>query len=254
MLRWLTATLQEAGLGRLDRRIVIVAITAICLFAGWCCYLVIPIPAFAACIAFVALGLLAELLQSRSKSRRRAIAKAWPAVLDALISGVASGVHASQTFAELAENGPPLFRGHFAAFSQNLEYGATFRQALGVLKIDLGEVYSDRLVELLLIAESVGGAGFYESLKAQASVVRQDLALWGEIEAKQSWVTGTAKIAIASPWIIVALLSIQPGNLAVYASGPGSIILIVGLAVSLFAYRLIQLLGGLESPPRVFAQ
>ena len=254
MLRWLAKMLQEAGLGRIDSRFAICTLVAIFICACCISNLMLPVPAFNLCIGFGALGLLVELLQSRSKSRRKAISKAWPEVLDALVSGAASGVHASQTCAELAETGPAVFRGHFAAYTQNLEFGATFRQAINLLKVDLGEVHSDRLMELLLITESVGGAGFYESVKAQASIARQDLALWGELEAKQGWVTGTAKIAIASPWIIVALLSMQAGNLAVYASSSGTFILIVGLAVSLFAYRLIQLLGGLDAPPRVFAQ
>ena len=246
--------LQESGFGRLDLRLAICVTLALALFAGWSTYQVLPIPAFALCTGIGAIGFVSEALQSRAKSRKRAISRCWPEVLDALLSGAASGVHASETFAELADNGPVPLRRHFNTLRENLEFGASFRETIQSLKEELGDVHSDRLVELLLIVEAAGGMGFYESLKSQISVARQDLALWGELEAKQGWITGTAKIAITAPWVIVALLSIQPGNLEIYSSQSGTAILIVGLIVSIFAYRLIRLLGAFDSPPRVFAQ
>lgn len=254
MLNWLAKLMQESGLGRFDYRLVMCVAISVASMAGWSTYQMLPIPAFALCIAIGTLGFIFEVLQSRAKSRRRAIGRSWPEVLDALISGASSGIHPTQTFAELAESGPVLLRRYFATMRKNLEFGASYRDTIQILKAELSEVHSDRLVELLLIIDAAGGLGFYESLKAQAAVARQDLALWGEIEAKQGWVTGTAKIAIAAPWIIVVLLSMQPGNLQVYSSQAGTTILIMGLVVSIFAYRLIRLLGGFDSPPRVFAQ
>lgn len=254
MLNWISKLLQESGLGRFDYRSFICIALLIASLTGWSTYQILPIPAFAFGIAVGTLGLISEVLQSRAKSRIRTIARCWPEVLDSLISGASSGVHPSQTFAELAESGPVLLRRNFVTFQKNLDFGASYRGAIQILKAELGNVHSDRLVELLLIVDAAGGLGFIESLKAQAEVARQDLALWGEIEAKQGWVTGTAKIAIAAPWIIIVLLSMQPGNLQVYSSEAGTSILIVGLSVSIFAYRLIRLLGGFDSPPRVFNQ
>jgi tight adherence protein B len=143
-------------------------------------------------------------------------------------------------------------RPYFQTFSQNLNNGFTPVQSLAVLKRNLGDVHSDRLIEVISIANSVGGSGFHEALRTQATLTRRNLALWGEIESKQGWVSGTAKIAVAAPWLIVLMLSSRPENAAAYASETGTLVLFIGLIVSVFAYRLIQFLGSIAQPRRIF--
>jgi tight adherence protein B len=110
------------------------------------------------------------------------------------------------------------------------------------------------LVELIRVANSSGGAGFIDSLRDLGLRTRSELALWGELESKQGWVTGTAKLAIVAPWIIVATLSSRPENVAIYNTAAGIAILVFGLTVSLFAYRVVTLLGALSRPRRVFTK
>ena len=97
-----------------------------------------------------------------------------------------------------------------------------------------------------------GGAGYIESLNSQAKITRSDIATWGELESKQGWVTGTAKLALAAPWLVVVFLTSRPENVKIYNSNEGLTILLVGLTVSLIAYRLIGVLGNLTKPKRVF--
>jgi tight adherence protein B len=80
---------------------------------------------------------------------------------------------------------------------------------------------------------------------------RSEIALWGELESKQGWVAGTAKLAIAAPWLIVATLAVRPENVAIYNTTEGTGVLVVGLLVSLIAYRLVGLMGSLSKPSRV---
>jgi tight adherence protein B len=75
----------------------------------------------------------------------------------------------------------------------------------------------------------------------------------GQLESKQGWVSGTAKLAVASPWIIVAMLSIRPENAAIYNSTSGAVVLLVGFLISIGAYRVIHLMSLLPQQPRVFA-
>ena len=121
-------------------------------------------------------------------------------------------------------------------------------------KNEVGDASADRLVELLRIANFSGGVGYHEALRHQVHVLRSDLALWGELESKQGWVTGTAKLALAAPWFIVAVLCTRPENLAIYSSQSGTALLVSGLIVSMFAFRLIQKLGTLRKPTRIFIQ
>jgi tight adherence protein B len=123
---------------------------------------------------------------------------------------------------------------------------------LDLLKADLGEVHADRLCENLRLSASGGGESLAESLRQQSKQLRADVALWGELNSKQGWIAGTAKLAVAAPWIVVAMLSIRPENAAVYNTSSGVAILLVGFVVSVFAYRLIHFLGTLPQQPRVF--
>jgi tight adherence protein B len=125
--------------------------------------------------------------------------------------------------------------------------------SLDALKAKLGNVHSDRLLELLRLVSEAGGGGLLDSLKNQTQLIRQELAFSGEIASKLGWITGTAKIAVGAPWLIVAMLATRPENARAYASSEGSMILFLGLVVSVFAFRLVQFLGGLSVSPRVFA-
>ena len=75
----------------------------------------------------------------------------------------------------------------------------------------------------------------------------------GNSESKQSWVLGTAKIAVGAPWVVVALLASRVENAATYNTSSGALVLSLGFVLSLFAYRLVHVLGALPPEPRVFA-
>jgi tight adherence protein B len=104
---------------------------------------------------------------------------------------------------------------------------------------------------LIRVVYRSGGIGYLESLREQALRTRQEIALWGELDSKQGWVTGTAKLAIIAPWIIVATLSTRSENVAIYNTPEGIGVLLAGLLVSLVAYRLVVLMGNLSKPKRV---
>jgi len=253
MLAWLKSTIEGAGLGQFGLGSVLVAILGLSSFIGMLAGSATAIPAFGICLSIGFSGFLFEFITLRARSRRRAVARLWPEVIDSLISAAGAGISLVESFAELADEGPLQLRPHFRQLVSNFDSGLTMSEALQRLKIELGEVHADRLIELTKVVIEAGGEGYVDALKSQSQLTRQDLALWGELESKQGWITGTAKMAVMAPWLIVAMLSVRPENVAAYASPAGSMILLVGLAMSLFAYRLIQLMGGLTSSPRVFA-
>jgi tight adherence protein B len=125
-------------------------------------------------------------------------------------------------------------------------------RSLDWFKAQFGNIQADRLTELIRLVHRLGGAGYMDSLSEQAARTRAEISLWGELESKQGWVSGTAKLAIVAPWIIVATLSARPENVAIYNTNEGLGILTFGLIVSLLAYRLVNLMGSLSKPRRVF--
>lgn len=252
MLNWLKSTLQSAGFGTTSIGVAVTGAIASSALVGVLAFQLLAIPVFAYGAAIGFLGLLLEFLNSKAKARRRSLGKVWPEVIDSLASAASSGLSITESLIQLAEAGPESLRPYFRAFSQNLTFGYSSAEALEALKRELGDIRADRLIEVVLIANAIGGAGFHEALRTQATLTRHELALWGEIESKQGWVSGTAKIAVAAPWLIVVMLSSRPDNAASYASEAGASVLLLGLVVSVLAYRLIQILGSITQPKRIF--
>ncbi len=253
MLRWYRSTLEGAGLAKFGALNVLIFALLVSLAIGAIAGSAAGIPAFGFSLSVGTFGFVLEMLALRAKARRKALASLWPEVIDSLISAAAAGISIPESFAELAEEGPLALRPYFAQLIRGFDSGKTMLEALQALKVDLGEVHADRLIELTKVVIEAGGEGYVSALKSQSQMTREGLALWGELESKQGWVAGTAKLAVAAPWLIVGMLSTRPENSVVYASPAGSLILFVGLVVSIFAYRLIGFLGGLNGSPRVFA-
>lgn len=252
-MKWLRSSVEGAGLARFGLGWVVLLLTAVSVLSGLWAFGITKVLALGVCLGLGAFGFGLELVNSRAKARRRELASLWPEVVDSLQSAAASGVGFAEGFAELAQRGPLALRVHFAGFTHRIDSGWPIELALDWLKHELGEIHADRLLELLQVVAAAGGEGYQESLRNQSRQLREDLSLWGQLESKQGWVGGTAKMAVAAPWIVVAMLSARPENAAIYNSMDGATILGVGFVVSVFAYRFIHLLGALPQAPRVFA-
>ena len=196
-------------------------------------------------------GLSLETLRLRAKQRSDQLARLWPEILDSLHSAASSGSGIIDSLEQVARVGPARIRPVFQELVERIDSGRGFDQSLDWLKSQFGQVQADRFVELIRIVHRAGGVGYIDSLREQALRTRSEIALWGELESKQGWVTGTAKLAIVAPWIIVATLATRPENVAIYNTTEGTAVLVVGLLVSLVAYRLVSLMGSLSKPSRV---
>ncbi|MFM6965820.1 MAG: type II secretion system F family protein [Rhodoluna sp.] len=212
------------------------------------------IPAFAWSLAVGVLAIALEILDTRARKRRKQIALVWPEVLDSLVSASSSGLTIAEAIEDLCTQGPEILKPFWGSVIARLDSGSTIGNSLVELQAEVGEVHADRLVALIQIVSDAGGRGFHEALRQQVKIARDDLALTGELESKQGWVSGTAKVAIAAPWLIVAMLSTRSENADTYASVGGSMVLTVGLLVSTFAYQLIRILARGHQTPRVFAR
>lgn len=252
-MKWLRETLDRAGLAKTTSSTAFATLLLFGLSAALIAYELTSIFALAVSVAVGAVGGLLELLNARAKSRQSYLAALWPEVLDAIISSISSGASVAESLMALAEEGPIALRPDFVFFRNDIERGKPFVASLDAFKARLANVHSDRLLELLRLVSEAGGIGLVDSLRNQSQLIRQELAFSGEIASKLGWITGTAKIAVGAPWLIVAMLATRPENARAYASAEGSMILFLGLVVSLFAFRLVQILGGLSVSPRVLA-
>lgn len=252
-MRWFRSLVEGAGLARYGSGVVGLMMLTIALVFGFIAFQLFKVPALS---GFIVLGVLAmefESLSTAAKNRRRELAKLWPEVLDSIHSAIVSGMSLADGFDELASSGPQRLRSHFLGLSHRLDSGWSFEEAIDELKSNLGEVHADRLCEVLRLVATTGSESLGITLRNQSTSLRRDLAIAGQLESKQGWVAGTAKIAVAAPWVIVALLSSRPENALVYNTAEGAAILLLGFLVCVVAYRLVHLLGTLPQQPRVFS-
>jgi len=97
----------------------------------------------------------------------------------------------------------------------------------------------------------VGGTDLGRLLRTLSGFLREDARTRAELESRQSWTVNAARLAVAAPWIMLALLSLRPDAVEAYNTGAGVVVLAVGGALCLAAYRLMLRLGRLPDEERV---
>ena len=195
---------------------------------------------------------LIETLLALKTARETTLVASLPEVAEAVAAGIASGLAIDECLVALAEVGPKSLRSSLGEFSRMSDKGYSLEARLRWLQVELSNVYSDQLIQLLLVSLRVGGSGLVANLNRLAADIRQEGALHAELKAKQGWVSGTAKLGLAAPWLIVLFLNQRPEAHAFYASDAGFALLLSGLVICLLAYLFIQLLSGLPAARRIY--
>jgi tight adherence protein B len=188
----------------------------------------------------------------RASSRSKALRSLWPEVVDHLLASVRAGQPLPDAIADLRFGGPAAFRPGFDLFFRRWQQTGTVGPALDALKAHFADATADRLVEILRMAREVGGTELPVVLRGLASALRQDLALRGEAEARQSWVTSAGKLGIAAPWVVLAMLSTREEAARSYNSPMGVVVILGALVVTAVAYRVMLAIGRLPEDQRWF--
>lgn len=253
-MRWLRLKFQGAGLGHLNVGTVAGLWLVGLVLAALILVRLTGLVAVGFAVFFLGLALSVELLALRAKAREHTLVSVLPQICESLSSAVNTGLDLQSAFGDLAVAGPKQTRASLTQFVGLLDGGVQFEAALDWLKLELAQADADQLIELIRLSRSSGGIGLAGNLTRLGEQLRQQAALNGELGAKQGWVTGTAKLALATPWITVVMLGSRPENARVYNSTLGLIALGAGLLLCLVAYAVINLVSGLPTVKRVFAQ
>lgn len=209
------------------------------------------VTAIAACFALMAAWLPVSTVRARARRRRERWRELWPEVVDNLGSGVRAGLSLPEALGQIGRRGPEPLRAPFAAFARDYRLTGSFADALDALKERLADPIGDRLCEALRITREVGGSDLGRLLRGLSSFLREDARTRSELEARQNWTVSAARLAVAAPWLVLALLATRPESVAAYDRPAGTVVLLVGAAVSVLAYRLMLLIGRLPVEQRV---
>lgn len=204
-------------------------------------------------LCFAAFGWFLPLLAVRRLRRRRvgALRELWPEAIDHLGSAVRAGMSLPDALGMLAEHGPAPLRAPFARFAAAYRVSGRFGECLDRLKDDLCDPVADRICETLRVAREVGGSDLGLVLRTLSELVRADARTRAELETRQGWVVNGARLAVAAPWMVLLLLGSQSSTVRAYDSPGGTMLLVVGAAVCLLAYRVMLHIGRLPEERRV---
>ncbi len=244
--------LVQAGLPKVSPATLVVVSVALGLAALGVVYVLVPVLPLAVIGAALAAAVPGLVVSHRARVRRRRARTVWPDVVDHLLSAIRSGLALPESLSTLASVGPTDVRAAFEEFDRDYRATGSFGIALDDLKRRLADPVADRLLETLRMSREVGGSDLTSVLRNLSAYLREDAAIRSEVEARQSWVVNAARLGVAAPWIVLVLLATRPEAAAAYNSPAGAVLLAVGLAVTLLAYRLMVALGRLPEERRWF--
>lgn len=244
--------LAQAGLERVTPAVVGAVSIVMGVAAASVAYALVPVAVLALVAGAAALALPAVLISWRARRERRAARVAWPDLVDHLVSTVRAGLALPEGVASLASVGPDRTRAAFAEFAETYRLTANFGVCVDELKARLADPVADRILETLRMAREVGGGELTGILRALAASLREESATRSELEARQSWVLNAARLGVAAPWIVLALLATRPEAAIAYGSPSGIGLILIGLAVSVVAYRIMLAVGRLPEERRWF--
>lgn len=232
-------------------------VVALCLGSGATAGLVVQVISrtwpVAVAFALLAAYLPIAVLNGRARRRQRELAEVWPEAVDNLASGVRAGMSLPEALAQLAVRGPEPLRPAFAGFAVDYQVTGRFGDSLDRLKERLADPVGDRVVEGLRIAREVGGGELGRLLRSLSVYLRDDARTRSELESRQAWAVNGARLAVAAPWLVLLMLSFQREVIARYASPAGVVVLVVGGASCLVAYRLMVRIGRLPEERRILS-
>ncbi|RHW27607.1 type II secretion system protein F [Nocardioides immobilis] len=245
--------LAEAGMGGVSSR----SLLLLCGAAGMVVAVIVLAISRTAPLAVV-VGVLAAYLpiavvSGRVRRRRREFAEVWPEAVDDLTSAVRAGMSLPDAVAALAVRGPEPLRPAFESFALDYQVSGRFGDCLDRLKARLADPVGDRVVEGLRVAREVGGGELGRLLRNLSAYLRDDLRTRSELEARQSWTINGARLAVAAPWVVLLLMSFQTDVITRYRSATGAVVLAVGAALCVFAYRLMMRVGRLPTERRILS-
>ncbi len=240
-----------AGLPWLTRRTVVLASVGSGVLSAIVATAISGVPVVAVIAGVLAASAPVVLLRRRARLVDEAVCAAWPDAVDVLVSGVRAGMSLSEAVGSLALQGPRPLQPAFAHFVVELRASGSFTDSLRALQDRLADPVADRVIASLLIAREVGGSDLGRVLRTLSSLLREDARIRGEIEGRLSWTVSAARMAVAAPWITVALLCTRPEAVAAYRTAVGTFILIGAAATSVLAYRLMVRIGRLPAEQRL---
>ncbi len=124
---------------------------------------------------------------------------------------------------------------------------------LEIVKEELSDPVSDRVLEVLVLAHERGGPIVSEILGDLIVATTKDLKVLDEIETEGLEMKINARAVLVMPWFVLVALTLRDGPFRdFYQSPAGLLVVVVGAALSVFGAWLIGRLSRRQTEQRVF--
>jgi len=195
-----------------------------------------------------------RFLVTRQANKERLLMRTlWPDVVDSLVSALRAGASLPAALSSLTALSPRFVHRAAGEFERQYRLSGNFDACITVLKTTWADPAADRILETLRLARHVGGSDVTMILRTLGVYLRQESAIRQEVEARQGWIRSAARIGVAAPWVVLALLATRPEAAAAYNSPPGIMVIFIGFGLSVVAYRIMLAVAILPQPRRWFA-
>jgi tight adherence protein B len=192
-------------------------------------------------------------LQRRRSQRLLEMQLAWPDGIRDLIGSIAAGMSLGRALEALSVSGPPPLREAFGRYPL-LSRMLGVAPALEVIRQELAHPASDRVIEVLIVAQSKGGAIVLEILRDLAAATTKDMWAYEEIETLALEQKINARVVFVIPWLVLGFITMRPGPFRDFYASPGGWLVVGAGALASFAGMAIaSQLGRQVEEPRVFA-
>ena len=200
----------------------------------------------------VAVAVLPRWYYGRRRLRRlNEVHEAWPDGLRHIVASLRTGLSLASALDELARSGPAPLRlafTRFPALSRTLGVDAT----LALIREELADPTSDRVIEILAVAYERGGSIVPDVLADLSDATIRDLRTVEEIRTNALEQRINGRIVFVVPWLVLLMLTSRPGPFRdFYRSSAGVIVIVVGALVSLVGAWLVARLSRDTIEPRV---
>lgn len=188
----------------------------------------------------------------RRLARMRELQTAWPDGLRDIGASLAAGRSLGHALVTLAETGPPPLRAAFSRFPTLTRMLGPVA-ALEVVKAELADPTSDRVIEVLILAQERGGPIVARILDDLVVATTKDVKVLDEVESEGLEMKLNARAVLVMPWLVLVALTIRGGAFRdFYSSSAGLVVVLVGAALCALGAWWIGRLGRAHQEQRVF--
>src|SRR5690625_5411372 len=142
----------------------------------------------------------------------------WPEAVDHLNPALRAGLSLPEASVQRGRKGQEELQPAFVECARDYQASGDFSACLDRLNVRLADPVGDRIVEALRLTRDVGGTDLGALLRTLAGFMREDARTRSELDARQSLTVNAARLYLAAPWMVLALMSSWP--LAAQAFAP----------------------------------